>query len=903
LRKAGKGVFVKPINRNELEKNSMAILVASSAVWRQRAAAYGFAFLISALALQVRLSLVPWVGNRSALIIFFWPVLLSVYVGGLGPGLLATALCSVGVYHFMPPAPALGISNTAIFWLWSVFIINGVLISLIVEAMHRSRRRAEAASRLQAVTLASIGDAVVTTDREGRVTFLNHEAECLTEWTAAEARGVPLGQVFHIVNARTQEPVADPATKVLATGLAVGLANHTRLLGRKGRKTLIDDSGAPIKDGKGRIAGVVLVFRDCTEKRMAEEALRESQALYRSLVEQLPAGVFRKDGSGRYVFVNSFFCQFKGITPDQFIGKLPEELPASQVAARSLGTAHHERIMRTGQSVEELEEYQHPDGRTMYFQLVKSPVFAGDGRITGSQGILIDVTQRKQEEQRLRQLAVIVESSEEAIIGIDLAGIITSWNRGAETVFGYTAEESVGRSTAHLYPADQGPERAEILAWLGRGESLEHVQTERIRKDGKRIRLSSTISPVKDEHGVVVGRAAIAHDITREQMLEEQLRQAQKMDAIGQLAGGVAHDFNNILAVIQMQIELCQMDEATPAERQAYLKEVQVAANRAAHLTRQLLLFSRRQRPQPRELDLSESITGMATMLRRILGEDIQIQFKYAAQPLWIQADAGMLDQLLMNLTLNSRDAMPEGGRLVIETAAAEVDEVAALQSAQARAGSFARLSVADTGCGIRPEVLPRIFEPFFTTKDVGKGTGLGLATVFSIVQQHRGWINVATQPGRGTTFDIYLPRVAPAPAPAAEAGCVHTPMVGGTETILLVEDDDALRGSVHRCLSQLGYRLLAAADGAMALRLWETHREQIQLLLTDLVMPGGMNGKELGERLRRESPKLKVIYVSGYSAEIFTEGFPQVAGTTFLAKPFPAQILAQTVRACCDGK
>jgi PAS domain S-box-containing protein len=735
------------------------------------------------------------------------------------------------------------------------------------------------------------------------VTFLNQEAERLTEWIDAEARGLPLAQVFHIVDARTQEPVADPATMVLETGMTVGLANQTRLLGRKGRKTLIDDSGAPIKDEAGAIVGVVLVFRDCTEKTMGEEALRESQALYRSLVEQMPAGVFRKDAAGRYVFVNSFFCQYKGIGPEQFIGKLPEELPESQAAARRGGSAHHDLIMRTGQSVSELEEYHHPDGRTVYFQVVKSPVFDGGGRITGSQGILIDVTQRKLEEQRLRQLAVIVESSEEAIIGINLEGIITSWNRGAETVFGYTAEESVGRSTAQLYPADLEQERAEILAGLGRGEGMENVQTDRVRKDGKRIRVSNTISPVKDERGVVVGGAAILHDITRQQLLEEQLRQAQKMEAIGQLAGGVAHDFNNILAVIQMQIELGKLDEKASAEHLACLNEVHLAASRGGHLTRQLLLFSRRQRLQPRELDLSESITGMTTMLRRILGEDIQIQFKYAAQPLWIRADAGMLDQLLMNLTLNSRDAMPQGGRLVIETAGEDVDELAALQSPQARPGSFARLTVADTGCGIRPEDLSRIFEPFFTTKDVGKGTGLGLATVFSIVQQHRGWINVATQPGRGTTFDIYLPRLAKEPAPAGEAGSVHTPMVGGTETILLVEDDDALRGSVHRCLSQLGYRLLDAANGAAAVRLWDTHREQIHLLLTDLVMPGGMNGKELGERLRRESPKLKVIYVSGYSAEIFTDGYPQVAGTAFLAKPFPAQTLAQTVRSCFDEK
>jgi CheY-like chemotaxis protein len=343
------------------------------------------------------------------------------------------------------------------------------------------------------------------------------------------------------------------------------------------------------------------------------------------------------------------------------------------------------------------------------------------------------------------------------------------------------------------------------------------------------------------------------------------------------------------------------MDAKACATAPACLNEIQNAANRGANLTRQLLLFSRRQKPQPRELDLSDSITGMTKMLRRVLGEDIQIQFKYAPQPLFIHADAGMMDQVLMNLTLNSRDAMPGGGQLIIETAAVELDELAALQSAQARPGSFVRLGVSDTGCGIRPEVLPHIFEPFFTTKDVGKGTGLGLATVFSIVQQHDGWIQVASQPGRGTTFDIYLPRLAKDSVPAAETCAGLGGIAGGNETILLVEDDDALRGSVGRCLSQLGYCLVEAANGAAALEAWQRHRAAIQMLLTDLIMPGGMTGRALGEQLLREKPALQILYMSGYSADVLTRDFPPRPNVTFLPKPFPAQTLARTVRACLD--
>jgi CheY-like chemotaxis protein len=373
------------------------------------------------------------------------------------------------------------------------------------------------------------------------------------------------------------------------------------------------------------------------------------------------------------------------------------------------------------------------------------------------------------------------------------------------------------------------------------------------------------------------------------------------MEAIGLLAGGVAHDFNNILAVIEMQAELVKIQGNFSPEQSGCIDEIQTAASRAANLTRQLLLFSRRQRLQPRELDLSDSITAMTKMLRRILGEDIQMQFKYAPQPLFILAHAGMMDQVLMNLTVNSRDAMPDGGLLLIETAAVEFDKLAAAQSSQARPGSFVRLSVSDTGCGIPPEILPRIFEPFFTTKDVGKGTGLGLATVFSIVQQHQGWISVYSEPGQGTTFHIYLPRLAKKIAAPVAGQSTLAAAAGGNETILLVEDDAALRTAVQQALSQLGYRLLEAAHGDEALAVWEKHRAEIHLLLTDLVMPGGMSGKELSDRLRRENPKLKVIYTSGYSAEVVGKDFPLEEGVNFLAKPFPAQALAQTVRHCLN--
>jgi two-component system cell cycle sensor histidine kinase/response regulator CckA len=407
-------------------------------------------------------------------------------------------------------------------------------------------------------------------------------------------------------------------------------------------------------------------------------------------------------------------------------------------------------------------------------------------------------------------------------------------------------------------------------------------------------------APVRDKTGKYYGRIWTFRDITERRQLEAQFRQSQKMEGIGQLAGGVAHDFNNILAIIQLQAELLKGRGGLSPEQMAFADQIGATVQRAAALTRQLLLFSRREVFQPRDLDLSESITSTAKMLNRILGENVQMQLKLAAQPMFIHADAGMMDQVLLNLTVNARDAMPNGGHLIIETAGIEFDEFIVSQMTLARPGSFVCLSVSDSGCGIPPEILPKIFEPFFTTKDIGKGTGLGLATVFGIVQQHQGWINVYSEVNHGTTFRIYLPRLAKNVISKTSQPALAK-MRGGQETILLVEDDPSLRLSVRTALTQLGYRILEAPTGVKALEVWNQNHDQIGLLLTDLVMPDGMNGKDLAQRLRQENPKLKTIYMSGYSAEVAGKDFPLEEGVNFLSKPFKITKLADAIRARLD--
>jgi len=391
----------------------------------------------------------------------------------------------------------------------------------------------------------------------------------------------------------------------------------------------------------------------------------------------------------------------------------------------------------------------------------------------------------------------------------------------------------------------------------------------------------------------------LSSEIAERKRVEGQLLQAQKMEAIGQLAGGVAHDFNNILAATILQLELVQDDPELTGRLRAELKEVEKGAHKAADLTRQLLLFSRQQIMQIKPLDLGEVLTDLLKMLRRLLGEHIEVALQGEPHALWIDADASMMQQVVMNLCVNARDAMPKGGRLTLDARHITLAANTVLANTEARAGVFIRLSVTDTGCGIDAATLPRIFEPFFTTKEIGRGTGMGLATVYGIIKQHLGWIEVESQVGVGTSFHIYLPARPTAPDAAASAPLPPTPL--GQETILVVEDDLPVQKLVVAALQRLGYKVLSANDGVEALHRWDEHQHEVALLLTDMVMPQGMTGLELAERLRQLKPGLKVILSTGYSQDMSRLSALKEKGMTLLTKPYEIRTLGTIVRNCLD--
>jgi two-component system cell cycle sensor histidine kinase/response regulator CckA len=408
-------------------------------------------------------------------------------------------------------------------------------------------------------------------------------------------------------------------------------------------------------------------------------------------------------------------------------------------------------------------------------------------------------------------------------------------------------------------------------------------------------------TPSRTEMGLLESVTHLAGIAIERKQLEERLRQAQKMEAFGQLAGGIAHDFNNVLTVIKGNASLLLEGRLSPAEQASATAEIAFAADRATSLTRHLLTFGRRRLMQPQDLDLNEVVANVASMLQRLIGENITLETHYARSGASVRVDPGMMEQVLVNLVVNSRDAMPKGGWLILQTATILISRAEAQAQPNARPGEYVRLTVRDTGSGIASEHLPHIFEPFFTTKESGKGTGLGLATVFSIVDQHRGWIEAKSQVNAGTTFNLYLPKSAQKSVRATQP-LEPLDIPRGSETILLVEDEKAVRQLMGNVLEHHGYRIYTAATGVGALEIFHQHRMAIDLLITDMVMPGGISGRALADKLRSEKSKLKIIYCSGYTDEILGKDSPLRENYNFLEKPFQLNKFLRKVRDCLDA-
>lgn len=503
------------------------------------------------------------------------------------------------------------------------------------------------------------------------------------------------------------------------------------------------------------------------------------------------------------------------------------------------------------------------------------------------------ILERKHDEDR--RLASIVDSSGDAIIGETLDGIITNWNASAERMYGYSAAEAIGRHISFISPPGCEDELTEILEKIRQGEVLQNLEAVRVRKDGRRVDVSISISPIKGKGGRLVGISTIARDNTEHKQLEEQLRQSHRLEAVGQLAGGIAHDFNNLLTVIAGHSQLALMKLHAEDPLRENLQEINKASDRAAALTRQLLAFSRKQVLQPKILNFNFVFAEIEKMLGRIIGEDIELRTILAPDLGSIKCDPGQIEQVVMNLAINARDAMPEGGQLTIETRNTVLDEACRNKYPYIRPGRFIEVCVTDTGIGMDEKTQRRIFEPFFTTKEIGKGTGLGLSTVYGIVKQSGGYIWAYSEVGKGATFKVYLPRV-DEKAQVYNSGIEPQESMKGTEVILLAEDEKSVRQLVRDILKGSGYEVLEAANGDAALLLCEGHQGAIHLLIMDIVMPG-MRGRELTDRLASLRPEMKVLYMSGYKVDPAVRQGILESGVSFLQKPFTPYALTSKVR------
>jgi two-component system, cell cycle sensor histidine kinase and response regulator CckA len=678
-----------------------------------------------------------------------------------------------------------------------------------------------------------------------------------------------------------------------------------------------------------------------SERKQTEEALRESQAFYHSLVEQLPAGVFRKDREGRYVFVSPWFCRLKGLKEEEFLGKTPQEVAASEAAKLDTtgqvikyapqGEDHHVRIMQTGKAIELVEEYSDATGRKQFVHVIKipvftsegkvigtqgvlfdikNPVFTSEGKVIGTQGVLFDITERKQAEDALvkseEKFRLITENMSDCIALVDTNGTYQYVSPSFRETLGYDSEDLIGiKGFSLALPDDLERITRLYLEGIEQGRRETSFETMIRHKDGHYVPMEIRLRAVYDPQGTIMGGVLAARDITKrrqleqerlhaeeeKRILEERLQHADKMEAVGTLAGGIAHDFNNLLMGIQGHASLTLLDLDPSHPHYERLKRIEEQVQSGADLTKQLLGFARGGRYEVKPANVNDIIKQSSSMFGRAKKE-ISIYRKYG-KDLWsVEVDRGQMEQVFMNLYVNAWQAMPGGGEIYLETGNLLLSDAQAA-SYTVRPGKYVKISVTDTGTGMDEKTRERIFDPFFTTKGMGRGTGLGLATVYGIIKGHKGAIHVDSEPGHGTTFSIYLPASdREVIREETETGAIAK----GTETILLVDDEKMVLEVNREMLESLGYRVYAAGSGQEGLSVYMEKRKEIDLVVLDMIMPG-ISGGETFDRLREIDPTVRVLLSSGYSINGEAKTIIDRGCNGFLQKPFQLEQLSGKVK------
>ena len=639
-----------------------------------------------------------------------------------------------------------------------------------------------------------------------------------------------------------------------------------------------------------------------TKQKQAEKVFRENEARLRTVIESIPFDIFMIDATGHYVLQNSTCRKNLG----DVTGKRPEDVAQDQEML-ALWDSNNRRAF-AGEVVSGEVSFRIIKGEERYFYNIIAPI-KDHGKIYGILGVNIDITERKRFEESLKQLMhkhqLILDAAGEGIVGMDLEGKITFANPFAVKTTGYKIEEIIGQNLHQLlhykkpdgtpYPYEEYPSYETLKNGISKNIRDEVF----FRKDGTSFPVRYTSTPIIEE-GIIKGAVVTFRDITERKRLEEQYLQAQKMEAVGHLAGGVAHDFNNILTAIIGYGNLLQMKIKEDDPLRAYINQILLSSEKAANLTHGLLAFSRKQIINPKPVNLNDIVKNVEKLLLRLIGEDIELQTLLADKDLIVMADSGQIEQVLMNFATNARDAMPEGGTLIISTEIVELDREYIITSGYGKPGKYALISVADTGKGIDEKTKGFIFEPFFTTKERERGTGLGLAVVYGIVKQHNGNIDVYSELDKGTTFRIYLP-IIEEEVEETKPKVIITP-IGGKETVLIAEDNIDVRNYTKTVLEEFGYKVIEAVNGEDAINRFMENKDRIDFLLLDVIMPK-KNGKEVYESIKKVRPDIKALFMSGYAEDIIHRKGILEEGLNFVLKPISPQELLKRIREILESK
>ncbi len=761
------------------------------------------------------------------------------------------------------------------------------------ELVDATAETQEKASYLAAIVDAS-DDAIVGQSVDGIVRSWNSGAARLYGYTAEEMIGA---DVFRLVPSEHQEEFRQVLALARRGDPVRSLA--TERVRKDGARIDVSLTLSPIRDGSG-IVGLSEVARDVTALVQAQEAFRESSEFNRQILASVRQGVGVQDRNLRYVLWNESATRLTATPAWEVMGKTHREaFPDSGV----LGVEELFAASLRGEATASLDIPQStPES---WIEVSVSPLRDTSGVIVGVISVLTDISGRKAAENDLRESLTfnrqIIASLDEALSVQDRERRFTLWNPAAERLTGRPAAETVGQIGEGMFEAADQPGLKELVVNALMDVPNPHLDVRVLnRRTGRENWASLSVMPLRDVTGAVVGAISVAVDMTERRSLEAQLQQAQKMEAIGQLAGGIAHDFNNLLTAILGYGRLLAPELTNPDHRRD-IDQIVKAGERAAALTKQLLAFSRRQIIQPTVIDLNAVVQDIAPMLRRLIGEAIELKTTLVTPLARVHADRGQLEQVIMNLAVNARDAMPEGGRIWIETAETRLDAESLRTAKPLNPGRYVVLAVSDSGHGMSDEVKARLFEPFFTTKPLGKGTGLGLATVYGIVQQSGGHVSVYSQRGEGSTFKVYLPVLTGDGAAAtATAAAAARARQGGSEAVLVVEDEDAVRALTMTVLERAGYQVAGARGPLEAETLFHARDGRFDALVTDIVMAGG-TGLDLYRRLRNVRPALRALFMSGYTGDVAIEKENLDRHAAFLPKPFAADVLLEKLREVLD--